>query len=78
MIELRKPVRRRLTLPRTGRVTVELSPEGIRYREFGRRRWLLIPHTTAYLSAAKLAAAQIVALRKQERLARRKLRELSQ
>lgn len=71
MIALTKPVRRRLELPRNGRLTVELGPEGIRYREYRSRRWLLLPHSKAYLEAAKLEAARLREERTRHRQQRR-------
>lgn len=64
---LTKWVVRRLELPRTGMVSVALTPEGIAYREYGRRRWLLLPHRTAFVAAATLGAESIRAERRSRR-----------
>lgn len=74
MTSLRKPVRRTATIPYYGDVTIELAPEGVRYREKGRRRWLLIPHATAFGTAARLEAARLVVERKQARKEARAIR----
>jgi len=61
---LTKWVVRRIELPRTGLVSVALTPEGIAYREYGRRRWLLLPHRRAFVTAASLGAETIRAQRR--------------
>ena len=71
MIELRKAVRRKTEIPRHGRYTVELAPEGIRYREYGRRTWLLLPHGHAIVRAAELEAGR---RRRDRELARKERR----
>jgi hypothetical protein len=62
MIQLLKPVRRKVTVRWSGEdaedYVVELAPEGVKYRKPGERTWMLLPHGRAVLQAASYEADQ--------------------
>lgn len=51
---LTKEVRREIETPRHGPLVVSLAPEGIRFREKGRRKSYLLGHGFAYQMAVKM------------------------
>lgn len=74
MTDLRKPVRRRLTLPR-GPVSVTLYPEGlIGFRERGRHTEYKLPLARVFVWAADAYQQQQRAERKAAAIARRDAR----
>ena len=74
MKPLSKTIYRSIDLPRTGRLTVALSPLGIMYREFRRRRWYLLPHGAAFIAAVELEVAAQLAKREADRAGKRRRR----
>ena len=73
MTRLSKPVTRELS-PATARdraLVVTLAPEGLRFREKGRRHSWVLPYSRAVLLAARLEADARVAERRAQRRVRK-------
>jgi hypothetical protein len=70
VILLTKPVRRKVLTARGTLLVLELTPEGVIYREPGRRTRYTLPHGVAFVAAVRLHVAAVNA----ERIARRKLK----
>lgn len=73
-VDLRKPVSRRVYLPRHGAITVTLAPEGVYFRPYRSRSAVLLPLGVGYVRACDMAAAAKLAARKAARKARRRSR----
>lgn len=73
-LPLTKAIYRTIELPRTGRVSVALTPLGVMYREFRRRRWYLLPHGAAFIAAVELEVAAAMEKRGADRDGRSKRR----
>lgn len=65
---LTKPVARVVETPRHGAIVVTLAPEGIVFREKGRRRSYVLDHGAAFQRAVSIA----VEAEKREKRARRR------
>lgn len=71
MIEIKKPVRRKVRTGRGESLVVELAPEGIYLRERRRRTRYLLPYGVAFVRAAMLAAEEQRRTQKAARAAKR-------
>lgn len=69
-----KPVRREVLSRRYGALIVSITPEGVSYREKGRRTSYMLDHTTAYMRAVLIEVNAQLAAKKAARAARRKAR----
>lgn len=57
MTALTRPVRRSVTAPRSGNLVVEITAEGLRLREKGRRTWFgPAPWGALYVALARMEA----------------------
>jgi hypothetical protein len=69
-----KPVRREVNSRRYGALIVSITPEGVTYREKGRRKSYTLEHGAAYQRAVLIEVNAQLAAKKAERAARRKAR----
>lgn len=68
---LTRPVRREIATPRHGALIVTIAPEGLYYREKGRRTPFLLPHGVAFQRAVDLHVREQRAAKAATRKAKR-------
>lgn len=71
MTTLTRPVRRKISTARGEPLMVELSPEGIYFREPRRRKSFLLPYGDAFMRAVRIQVEAELKEKKLERKLRR-------
>lgn len=71
MIPVTKPIRRKVTTARGAPLIIEVTADGVIYREPRRRQRYTLPHGVAFIAAVRLH----VAAQKAEKRERAKLRK---